>query len=315
MKILSFILVALLMVSTVFAQSQELNFTRESNEDNTNISGRENTQANFRVTSLRQEPFPANPGEYVDLYFKITNIGGDVENPMFEIIPKYPLSVYPENDGQKEFSVLSAGEQINLKYRLKIDQNALAGNYEVEFRAKILGNEVYYPYFFNVDVEDVTTTFDVALQEITKDGASIAISNTGSNPANSITVILDDQKDFNLFGSSSYIIGNLNNGDYTVVNALVAPKEGKNEPKLQVQIDYTDITGNRRTVYKEIPVVMNLKVEKGFEELTGYVVAGDLTKQNNSPGFSALFSLALILGIVGTVIYYRRKIKKIKDEE
>ena len=310
-KILIISLVMLLMVNLVFGASQELNFSRESEETTV---GSSTAQANLRIASIRQDPFPANPGEYVDVYFKIENNGGDIKSPQFELVMPYPLSVYPEENKVKIFPSIASREKITLNYRIKIDENAVPGTYEGEFRAKVNGEDAYYPYYFNIKVDDVTTTFDVALQEITKEGASIAISNTGKNTANSITVRLDNQESFDLFGPSSYIIGNLNNGDYTILNVLVAPKEGEKNPKLKLQIDYTDIIGNRRTVEKEIPVQLNAQIERGFSELVQGVMNSNTGEQQSNSAFKYL-TVFLIIALIVMFIYHKKKIKKHRNKE
>ena len=303
-KIILFI-ISLLIINVVFA-AQELNFTRQSEEY---LGAASSAVANLRIASIRQDPFPANPGEYTEVYFKIENVGGEVANPKFELNLPYPLSVYPEIDKVKVLPSIASGEKITLNYKIKVDKNAILGNYESEFRAYAGSQDTYYPYFFNVKVEDVTTNFDVVLQEVTKDGASIAIANTGKNTANSITVRIENQEDFDLLGPSSYIIGNLNNGDYTILNVLVSPKENIEDLELKLQIDYTDTIGNRRTLKKGIPIYLNANIKRGFDELTGFAIHGEQKESSGGSGFMYI-SLLLLAALIAVIIYYRRKGKE-----
>ena len=90
-KIIIFILLSLMLVSSAFAQTS-LNFTQEKKD---NLESNKEAISNFRMKDIRQDPFPANPGELMDVYMAIDNIGGDITNPRFEFNLKYPFSVDP----------------------------------------------------------------------------------------------------------------------------------------------------------------------------------------------------------------------------
>ncbi len=312
-KIIIFILLSLMLVSSAFAQTS-LNFTQEKKD---NLESNKEAISNFRMKDIRQDPFPANPGELIDVYMAIDNIGGDVINPRFEFNLKYPFSLDPSIDNSN-FPTLKSGEKLTLHYKLKIDKNAIPGNYEVEFRA-YTDNGIYYPYFFSIKIDDVTSNFDVAMQQVSKEGLSIAISNIGKNSANSITVKIPEQESFELIGSPSYIVGNLNSGDYTLLNVLVKPKlnyEDNQEKILNLQIDYTDTIGNRRTINKEIPIIMTQQIKKGFSDLTGYTTKIDTSEQiNNNYKVFIYTSLILAVILIAVIIYYKRKINKANEED
>ena len=203
---------------------------------------------------------------------------------------------------------------LELHYKVRIDQRALPGNYEVEFKA-YADDGVFYPYYFDIMLEDVTTDFDVAMQNVNEQGVSIALSNIGKNNAKSITLRFDNQEDFEILGASSQIIGNLNEGDYTIVSILLNPKDQEsNELNVKLQIDYTDIIGNRRYVLKTIPVIMNQQTKKGFNDLTAFVVYGaNGNNAENGSNFFAYLSLVFAVAIVGILIYFKKK--KNKDDE
>ena len=304
----------LLLTTTAYAEAQEINFSRQSTEYTVKSA---DTLANFRMKAIRQDPQPANPGDYVDIYFNIDNFGGDISNPRFEFNNlKYPFSLDPSSDANEPFTTILSGQKITLHYKLKVDKDAAPGDYEVEFIA--YAENINYPYFFNIKVDDVTTDFDVAMQEVTKEGLSVVISNIGKNPANAITVKLDNQEDFDLLGSSSYIIGNLNAGDYTIINSLITPKkdlENKETLNLKLQISYTDTIGNRRTLNKNISIVKTYETEKGFNAITGYVVNGDAEQTNSSSNIFKYTTIFLLVAIVSMFFYYKRKNKDDEDEE
>ena len=162
-------------------------------------------------------------------------------------------------------------------------------------------------------MDDVTSHFDVAMHEVTKDGVELAISNTGKNTANSITVHLDNQNDFILLGPSSTNIVNLNAGDYTLVNALVAPKKEVTPGSsltLNVELNYSDTIGIRRSFTTRIPVLMTSRVIKGFDELRTVILEDPSREKSNGSSRTFVYvSLALVVALVGSIVYYRKKLR------
>src|SRR3989344_1307977 len=132
LKIIYLIFAVLLLATTTYAEATELNFSRQSVEHTDQSS---DTLANFRMKAIRQDPQPANPGDYVDIYFNIDNFGGDISNPRFEFNNlKYPFSLDPSSDSNEQFTTLLSGQKITLHYKLRIDEDAAPGDYEVGFR-------------------------------------------------------------------------------------------------------------------------------------------------------------------------------------
>ncbi len=305
-KLVVFLMGLLLLVNGASAFTGS-NLTFSQQNDNS-VNFERNSASHFVIKDIRQDPFPANPGSYLDLYLRVENTGGNIDNPKFELRLSSPLSLDSINNVE-QFPALGSGDKLTLHYKINIDKDAFPGEYDLEFRA--YGSEnLYYPYFFKIKVDDVTTDFDVALQDVTKDGVAIAISNIGKNNANAITVRLDNQQDFELLGIPSYIIGNLNSGDYTIINTLLKPKDNTGNKVLKLSIDYTDIIGTRRTLEKEIPIFMTVQTKKGFEDLTASVVSNGQEQKNQ--GSSKLFmyaSLILAAALIGVVIRNRRKNK------
>lgn len=311
-RVITIVFIFLLFVNLVTSAGETLNFTQKSKEA---VAYRSDSVSHFKIKDIRQDPFPSNPGEYTDIYIKIDNTGGDLANPNFDLVLKYPFSLDPSSDNSTDLPGISAGEKITFHYRLRVDKNALPGDYEIEFKA-FGGADTYYVYYFNIKVDDVTSSFDIALQEVSKDGVSLALSNTGKNTANSITVRIDKQEDFDLLGPSSYIIGNLNAGDYTIVSVQVAPKniDAVSQFNLKVQIDYTDTIGNRRTVNKELPVVMSQQIKNGFKELKDFALYG--ANKTESTGISRIyFYVVIAIAFVLIVISFYRKKRYEEDEE
>lgn len=95
--------------------------------------------ANLRVTLVNQQPDPVEPGNIVDVRFKIENLGSDTaEDVSFEVVPEYPFSILP---GYNVTQVLGNvwGRQtsdtgIIVLYKLKVDENAVSGDNDIKVR-------------------------------------------------------------------------------------------------------------------------------------------------------------------------------------
>ena len=70
------------------------------------------------------------------------------------------------------------------------------------------------------------TDFDVAFSDNANGQMSFTVANIGSNPANSVSVVIPEQNSWSVSGSNSVIIGNLNKGDYTVASFKLQSSTG-----------------------------------------------------------------------------------------
>ncbi len=306
-KLIVILFLCLMLAGSVFAAGTGLNFSQDTKDKVNFVS---TTSSHFRITALRQDPYPANPGTYTDLYIRVENSGGNVPEPKFSLILPSVLSIdKASSSSQDGYPAIQGGDLLTLHYKLNVNKDAVPGEYQIEFRAYDNPN-LYSSYFFNVKIDDVTANFDVAFQDVTKDGIAIAVSNTGKNTASAITIKLGNQEDFELLGTSDSIIGNLNAGDYTIISTFVRPKDpNKENLNLKLQIDYTDVVGNRRTLNKNIPVSMTYQVKKGFTDLVNAVIVDPNLKKSSGSKFFVYTILILIIAILAIIFYYRRKNK------
>jgi len=255
MKILKrilLVLMVLILANLAYATDFEINFT------NTNYYLSSDSSASLRLKSLKYEPYPANPGEYITLWIKAENIGGSLtENATFELIPKYPFSLDSNENPIREYGKLSSEEPVIIKYKVRVDKDAVDGANEIELRYNTDGKDNIWIYKkFEIEIEDAQTDFDLVVQEISGNEVSIAIANTGKNVAYSVIVRVPEQEEFQTLGTNGQMVGNLEDGDYTLVGFEIEEKQSKSrdrEKQLKIQIDYTDEIGERRSMIKEVP--------------------------------------------------------------
>jgi len=214
------------------------------------------------------------PGKETEMKFTVTNIGSaPLQNLVFTWSESNGVLLPVFSDDTKYIKYLDVGQSIELKYIVIADVNAKPGLYSLDLSLK-------YESLINSTSSLIKTKagifvggetdFDVAFSQSTQGQTSLSVANTGNTPAQSVSVIVPQQENFRIQGSNSVIIGNLDKGDYTVVSFQITQNTGNftrqrqgqtnqngfagRNNNLRVIIDYTDTTGERRSVEKNVSI-------------------------------------------------------------
>ena len=226
------------------------------------------------------------PGKETGMKFTITNIGSaPLQNLVFSWSEPTGILLPVFSDDTKYIKYLDIGDSTELNYTVIADVNAKPGLYQMDLnlRYESLTNSTATVIKTKAGIfVGGETSFDIAFSESTQGQTSLSVANTGNNPALSVSVRIPEQSGFRVTGSNSAIIGNLDKGDYTIVsfqivqssmfNNTQAPRQGRGQRtqngtqstqagngtnelnnRLRVVIDYTDTTGERRSIEKIIP--------------------------------------------------------------
>ena len=90
--------------------------------------------SDINIVLTGQTPYPAEPGTNVEIELDLQNNGyGEATNLAVEIIPKSPFSLV-KGDKVKTYPKIGARSTVKLTYTLLVDDSALAGDYDLEFR-------------------------------------------------------------------------------------------------------------------------------------------------------------------------------------
>src|SRR3989339_1179438 len=108
----------------------------------------------LKVTLLSHDPDPVEPGNYADLSFKIENWGTRAaEQTIVELLPQYPFSLDPGTNPQKAIGNIPglqfSQNAVIVKYRVKVDENAVDGKNLIKIRYKISTSDWITPEAVN----------------------------------------------------------------------------------------------------------------------------------------------------------------------
>lgn len=292
----------------------------------------------LKTTLVNQDPYPAEPGGYADLLFKVENWGTEkAENVAFELLPAYPFSLDPGVNGTRELGTIGGVKTDEnaffLEYKVRADKDAIKGENEIALRYTYGSGGFEKSYItekFNISISDPRTDFDVIVQDSTTTSTTLAIANIGANTAYSAIVKIPEQEAFRVTGTSANVMGNLDAGDYTLASFQIMPIGGATNAtmgrgnatafrgsmnatlgggagrNLTVEIAYTDTLGIRRTVQKEVTLNSNFAANGTF--------AGQRTVQASQSSISngILYIVIGVVGIIAVVLFFklRRRAKK-----
>jgi len=280
-------------------------------------------------------PTVINPGKQTEMVFEIKNISQtSVSNISFSWTEENDLVLPLGTDNKRYVSIINAGKSTIVTYLVAADPNIEPGIYPLDISMSFSDAEGIKSQTSQVGlIVGGGTDFEISAEMSSANQISISIANVGSNNAGAVVVRIPDQEGIKVSGSSASILGNLNEGDYTLANFTVTgarastftgtkdvttqgtrQRPGQSSetqtdttqklpsgPRtLKIEVDYTDTTGERHTVEKTLEIDMDTaSMQAAF---TG-------TKQQ---GFNIMdYSLYIVIGIVviAGVVYFK-KIKK-----
>lgn len=279
------------------------------------------------------------PGEITPLRFTINNVGNA---PLRDLTFKWEngddIILPVGSDNTKYIKYIDVGEAANLEYKVIASTNADPDLYKLDltltYDDPLTNSEKTINSKAGIYVGGVTD-FDVSYSGSSSDGeTSFSISNIGSVSASSVTIKIPNQEGWRVSGTNSVIIGNLNEGDYTIasfnVQRMVARARNDSQtgiggtfPRtvssdinspLILQILYTDSRGIRNTLEKEVTISSNSNTNMtSFANLRGLGARQPqspiTTIWTNSKWYIILFVVVLL------TLYTRKRIKKGKLDD
>ena len=207
---------------------------------------------------INQDPYPAMPGEYVELVFQLTG----VENPEcgnigFSVIEEFPFSLNPE---QKKEITLKGGtyagtdykSYLIIPYKIRVHEDALKGNNSIKVFYYSGGNKsrIGISEDFEINVDNVRTDFEISIKDYDykTNILTLEILNIGEHDAEALTIEAPEQENVDIKGNYRSIVGSLDSKEDSTFTFEAIPRNGN----IKLKILYTDKINKRREVNKEI---------------------------------------------------------------
>ncbi|MBS3076792.1 hypothetical protein J4233_00820 [Candidatus Pacearchaeota archaeon] len=216
------------------------------------------TRCSLSVELVNQDPYPANPGEYVKVVFQINGLNNpDCDKVSFELKENFPFSMDPDEVRSYEFSgatyVRNFKSTALAPYKFIVDKDAVDGDNEIEgiLRYTTIGGEaISQTEQFNVNVKGVKIDFEVSIRDFDSatNTLTFEILNTGEDNVVALTVDVPKQDSVAVKGSNREIIGDLDANDDTTFKYEAMPKDGE----IELAISYTDSINERRSMIKKV---------------------------------------------------------------
>ena len=109
---------------------------------------------------LSYDPVPAQPGQYIDVYIELTNVGdSDASNALIEVVNDFPFTVV--GDSLVSVGSLQSQRSYVSDFRIKVDSQAVVGNNRLTVKFSSDGVS-WQERSFNVEVKSNDVSLYVA---------------------------------------------------------------------------------------------------------------------------------------------------------
>lgn len=249
------------------------------------------------ATLKSQLPDPVEPGNFVEVRFTIQNEGATENDVIFELLPSYPLSLLPGEDGIKKIGTILGQHQtedaITLYYKLKVSADATAGDATLKLRYKRASGAYIEFEEFDIKIREPQAflTIDSVKTEPEEllpgrvGYIKMGLTNYAKFTMRNLWLTLDtDDMPFSGFESSNErFIAKIDPGE-TIYETFKIIVDGDAESKIHntpVVLEYQDDIGTEYTRDVEIGIVVNerpkylMNIEEStvlYEDQTGEVV-------------------------------------------
>jgi hypothetical protein len=206
---------------------------------------------------INQDPHPALAGGYVEVLFQLTGTGSCDDGAIAHLVLDYPFSL-DEGDSVRvikssTYAGYGQNSNWNLLYKIRVDPDAIEGDYEVELRYKGKGElnpDSFVFEKFTLTVEDGLTDFEIYVNDhnIKDRNLVFEILNNGNQDIEALTIEIPKQDNIIVKGSNRNIVGDLDSNEFTTADFEAIPSDGD----INLVLYYTDSTNERRMMEKTV---------------------------------------------------------------
>jgi hypothetical protein len=255
------------------------------------------------VSLINQDPYPANPGEYVKVLFQINGLANpDCGVVTFQVKEEFPFTVKPgtENPLQVRSGTYSRkfSSFYNAPYEILVDEDAVDGDHTIQ--VSYTTDEVEKLKEFDINVEDTQVDFEIYVKDydpMTKT-LTFEILNIGDNDIEALSLEIPKQVNINIKGSNRKVIGDLDSNEYTTADFEATVNDGK----IELKVIYTDEINVRREITKDV-----MYDSSYFDERNG--------EKKQQPIWAYVLAVLVVAWIVYSRVKKAQKKKKLKRKQ
>ncbi len=223
------------------------------------------------VTSTKYEPYPAEPGAYLDVWVKLENQGlQDARDVVLEFVPSYPFQEIEGETYSYDLGSLSYGVDVVKKFTVLVDPRAVEGTNKFKVRYSVDGGP-WVEKSLGIEVrrsEAILWIRRVSTSPgyIPPGGTGrvfITIENTADSLARDVTVSLDlsrgDLPFAHIGGVAEKRQKYLNGGDTATISfdILVDPEAEPGVYKVPVTLEYTNVGGATYSLSDIVSIIVS----------------------------------------------------------
>lgn len=256
---------------------------------------------NLDISLLNQDPYPAIPGEYVDLVFQVSGVSDtECSDITVELLEEYPLEFDPGVSNVRTFNrvnyISDLRSTISVPFKVRINEDALEGPNDIKVTAQSRG-DASFKGEFTIDIEDSIVDFEAYVKDydFTTKELEIEVLNIGGSDIKALTIQIPKQDIIEVKGSNRIVVGDLDSNEFTSADFEATPNNGI----INIDLIYSDAINVRRTV------------TKGVVFDSSYFT-GRVADQETGPSTSTYVIVVLVIVFIIYFFISRRKRKKIK---
>lgn len=214
--------------------------------------------ANIVVEQTKYDPFPASPGEYVTIWIKVENWGGqDMLNSVFQLKPNYPFSLDPGDNGIEIKGRIGSFQQVLLEYKVRVDASALEKTYTDELFLRLCSDMDCKGWIKEIPLRISVNPggepkLEVGIQDADifyggkKGSVTLNIVNRGNLDIKFLVVELQPADNYEILSPNRIYIGELESDDYDTITFDIyvkndVAKSMSETLPLTVLLDYSDV--------------------------------------------------------------------------
>lgn len=113
-------------------------------EETKSVALEKNTGSpNLQVITLKYDPFPVNPGEYVDVWLKLGNEDArDITDLSFQLEQNFPFSMDPGEDSSRNYGKILANSMVLVHYKVRVSEDAVEGDNYLKYRYRYVESDL-----------------------------------------------------------------------------------------------------------------------------------------------------------------------------